>query len=301
GEWAAARQREAASGQASLFGLFFAAPGEASPTTGRAAAAEEEIYPETEEFPEKIRLRLEKETLGFYVSGHPLDRFGDEVRRLSVAACAGLADRDDRAPVTLAGVVSAFRERPAKSGTGRNAFLQLEDLTGSVEVLIFWSVYEGAEEVLKGEEPILVRGTVTIEGEGESRTAKVKADEVSSLARVREEQTRAIAVYLDASRHGPEVIALLGRLIRENPGHCSTYVIVDDPLVQMETVIKLGEGFCCSPSDDLLAGVERLLGPTNGGGNGHGSGQPRVAGAVLQAEAANRSASRARSRCWELR
>lgn len=316
---AAARQREAASGQSSLFGLFAdLAPPTSAAGQRQQAALDEEIYPEVEEFPEKLRLKLEKETLGFYISGHPLERYADEVRRLGVAACARLTDKEDRAPVTLAGVVSALRERPAKSGNGRNAFVQLEDMSGSVEVLVFWSVYEGAEDVLKGEEPVLVRGTVTIEGEGESRTAKVKADEVLSLVKVREEQTRAIALYLDASRHGPEVLSPLRRLLQDHPGHCNTYIIVDDPLAEMETVIKLGEGLCCTPTDDLLAGVERLLlgpncygaragagtgnGTGNGNGNGRGAGGPGGKGNGTTGVSGKVAAGgRTRSRCWELR
>ncbi len=256
-ERAQAVQKDRESGQGSLFGLFDSVP---EPVAG----IKEESYPDVDEFPEKVRLRLERETLGFYISGHPLERYQDEIRRLGTVPCARLRDQDDRAKVKVAGVVSSMRERPSKSGQGRNAFVQLEDGTGTVEVLVFWSVYQDVEDLLKSDEPLVVEGNVTIEGDGESRKAKLKAESIHSLTEYRLERTKEVVFRLDTSRHDEDLVLALRDLIRSNPGSCSTLVVVDDQETRTSTVIRLGEGLKCAPTDDLLTAADKLLGSADG-------------------------------------
>ena len=255
-ERAQAAQRDRDSGQSNLFGLFEAAP---SPSEDSAGLIEES-YPDVEEYREKERLRLEKETLGFYISGHPLDAYRDEIGRLGVTPIGRLNTLDDRAKVNIAGVVTSLRERITKSGTGRNAFVQFEDLTGAVELLVFRSAFEAAEEMLKADEPLLVKGNVTIDGDGDSRSAKVKVEEVSTLASVREEQTSRILLRLDTSLHGEAVLDSLRGLLQENPGSCKAFVVVSDPEQRTDTLLRVDETLTCAPNDDLLAAVDRLLG-----------------------------------------
>jgi len=303
-ERAAVKQRERDSGQSSLFGLFEVAPASPDPADRTASPASDEVYPDLEEYPEKMRLKLEKETLGFYITGHPLARYTDEVTRFATAACGTLEEHAEGTKVCLTGVVTAFKERPAKSGVGRNAFVQLEDSTGSRELLVFWKVYERCEELLKGDEPLLVRGEVIIDGEGESRVAKVRVDEIESLARVRAEQTRMVRIHFDATRHGAEHVSRLRALLQGNPGSCSTILVVNHPEEEMEAIIRLGEGLRCAPTEDLLAGLERLLreeGNGNGGNGSGGNGSSNERAHVGQAAAATGATGARTTRCWELR
>ena len=78
----------------------------------------------------KELLAYEKETLGFYISGHPLDRYTGEIRRFTTATCANCMEKGERAEVILAGVINGFVERPMKSGMGKIAYFSLEDQTG---------------------------------------------------------------------------------------------------------------------------------------------------------------------------
>ncbi len=252
-ERAQAAQRDRDSGQSSLFGLF------SGPTAAPQPALAEESYADVEEYTEKVRLRLEKETLGFYISGHPLDRYADEIQRLGTTPIAKLPEKDDRSETALTGVVTALRERPNRSGNGRNAFLQFEDLSGSVELMVFWSTYQEVEDLLKSDDPLLVKGSITIDGEGESRSAKVKVDEVKPLAQIRAEQTRSITLRMDSQLHEPEVLTPLREVLARHPGECITYLVVSDRNEEVDTVLKLGDELRCSPSDELLAGVEKLL------------------------------------------
>src|SRR6185436_6967051 len=87
------------------------------------------------EWVEKERLSHEKEAIGFYVSGHPLHQYDKELRRYArPAAAVQRARREER--LTVAGIVAALRERPTKTGK-RMAWVTLEDLSGSVELVCF--------------------------------------------------------------------------------------------------------------------------------------------------------------------
>ena len=81
----------------------------------------EDAFSEGEEWTPKELLAFEKESLGFYISGHPLDRFSGELRRFANAVTSNCTQRGGRAEVILGGVVSDYQERPIKNGTGRFA------------------------------------------------------------------------------------------------------------------------------------------------------------------------------------
>src|SRR5262249_34153337 len=107
----AATQRDIASGQSSLFGMFEAA----APKAVAAPTASSGEYAKVEEWTEKERLAFEKEAIGFYVSGHPLYQYEKELKRYA-RPCASIqrSRRDDK--VTVAGIVAQLRERPTKTG-----------------------------------------------------------------------------------------------------------------------------------------------------------------------------------------
>ena len=113
-----------------------------------------------EEWPDKERLAYEKECLGFYVSGHPLDRYVNDLSRMGLRTIARLDDisgQELREEVTVAGVIVDVRERISKGGA-RMAFLQFEDLTGRIEVMVFSKAFPTFEPHLKNDEPIIVTG-----------------------------------------------------------------------------------------------------------------------------------------------
>ena len=89
--------------------------GERSP----APATDEDKYPAFEEWMPKEVLAYEKEALGFYISGHPLDRYASEIRRFTNATAANCTEKGERAEVILAGVVAVYQERPMKNGQGK--------------------------------------------------------------------------------------------------------------------------------------------------------------------------------------
>ena len=209
---------------------------------------------------ENDRLAYEKEALGFYLTGHPLDRYANELSRFGSATTQSLERQGHRAKIAIAGIVSSLRERQLKSGKGRMAFVQLEDLEGSIEIVCFSSVYMEYEETIKADEPLLFRGSVQIEGEGENVVRKVRAEEVVLLSDVRKERTKRVVISVDAAlMEGGEAVDGLKQLLRRHEGDCTVNLRVAVPGAGT-ALVELDEQWAVTASDELVFDLEDALG-----------------------------------------
>lgn len=258
-EVGAAAEKDRESGQTSLFGGF-ASAGAASPGGARV-----EHYPEVPEWSDKMRLAAEKESLGFFVSGHPLDPFVNDLSRLASCECGGLAGAASpgggrNQEVSLAGIITELRERPLKSGNGRMAFARLEDLSGACEVLVFSRCFAEYEELLKSDEPIWIRGAVHLDGDDEgAKNTKLRANQVMLLSDVRANAARDMELVLDVELVDEKSLQRLKDLLRRSPGDVPTRMTLRQ-VKHFETRIALPQQFWVSPTEELLGGVKRLFG-----------------------------------------
>jgi DNA polymerase-3 subunit alpha len=253
-ERAAQDQRDRKSGQTSLLGLLAVAPKSGS-------LPEPEAYPALEEWNPKELLAYEKESLGFYITGHPLDRFQADIARYATANTGDLephAGKDHE--VKIGGVVTEYRERPTKSGVGRVAFFNLEDPYGKVEVVVFPKTFEKLQPILTLDEPLLCTGRVKDEGEGGEHDFRYFLEEATPLSRVREEKTRQVHISLNADVVTPRQVEDLKALLVLHKGTCHTFLHLKIPM-RSETVFPLGSDFSVAPTDELLLRLERLFGP----------------------------------------
>jgi len=140
------------------------------------ATLEDPSLPEVPEFSQEEILAMEKELLGFYLSGHPLEPYTKSLRRLTTHTLAGLTELADGAPVVVGGVLVGFRKVITRRGEPM-AYLVLEDFGGQVEVLVFPRVYERCRDWLFKDQVLLVEGRVDREEEG----VKVLADHLERL------------------------------------------------------------------------------------------------------------------------
>ena len=161
-EQAQRAQRVRAQGQTGLFDMGSEAP----PPLDAAG----------EEFSREELLTMEKEMLGLYISDHPLHRWQPLLSQRVTAQLAHLPDLPDRREVVVGGLVSSVKRTITRSGSSM-AFLTLEDLTGSVEVVVFPRVYEQQAYALKRDAVLLLRGKVDIQ----EQTAKLLCEEVLPL------------------------------------------------------------------------------------------------------------------------
>ncbi|HKE19939.1 MAG TPA: DNA polymerase III subunit alpha [Kofleriaceae bacterium] len=255
-ERGAQAQRDRRSGQTSLFGLLEPAV----PAAEAGAADPGERYPEVEAWTPKQLLGFEKEALGFYISGHPLDRYRADLSRYAGAVTVDFAE-GRRAPgeTAVGGVVSAYRERPTKRGDGKLAFFQLEDQFGQLEVVVFPKTFEKVRSILVGDEPLLCSGKVVDEGEGEQHAWRMLLEDAVPLAELRKTRTSRVDIHLDADSVTPAQISDLRGILEGARGSCRTVLRLRIPQ-RSETIIPLGDTYNVAPTDELLLRLERLFG-----------------------------------------
>jgi DNA polymerase-3 subunit alpha len=265
-------QRDRLVGQGSLLGLLGS-----QPTEGRARPAISGDDGPADEWPEKERLAFEKEAIGFYVSGHPLHQYQKELRRYARSAISiQNARRDER--VTVAGVISTLRERPTRAGK-RMAWATLEDLTGSVPVVCFpardggrsvmgsdgrWargsarSGFENWEALLKGDEPVLVVGTVQVNQRDEEQpVGEIIAEEIQLLREAREKRVKRLELKVPAQDVSEDRLTRLVELANRHSGPTQLAVFV---LMPGEAEVLIATRLKVSVTDELLAAVDKLFG-----------------------------------------
>jgi len=171
---------ERAAGQMSLFGAMKGPP---RPTLKP---------PDVGEWPTGPRLTYEREALGFFITGHPLEEYEGVVERLSLATVARLDVMPGGDVVGVAGMVTSFREIKTKTGT-RMAFATVEDQTGAVECVFFSDAYAKSQRALTADQPVRVKGKLERGEEGN----KILAEEAELLAEIRERRTREVHLHLN--------------------------------------------------------------------------------------------------------
>jgi DNA polymerase-3 subunit alpha len=165
-ELGARRQREAASGQHGLFG-----------SGSESAAPPPLVLPDVAEWTESQRLAGEKEVLGFFVTGHPMDKYLPRLAAITRHDSASIEEMEHDSSVTLAGILTNLRIRPSKKGD-LWASGMLEDKRGSVELLVFPQALQQLQGALKPDTALLVKGRVRHE---ENARTKVVVSEVKPL------------------------------------------------------------------------------------------------------------------------
>ena len=248
------------SGQTNLFGLL----GDAS-TTVTDLAAPVGSYAEVPAWDSRELLTREKTALGFYVSGHPLDRYRSELRRFADATTSALGELDGRTEVRVGGSVEGYRERRTKAGVDM-AFFHLEDPEGRVEVIVRPRVLaaEGVRELLHSGEPVLLTAQVKHEMDRNAPDdsdatleTKLLLDSVVPLAAALAEQTERVALRLPLEDVDKASLLELRRALSEHPGRCPVALT----LVSEDFQVTLNQtGLLVAPVEALKASVERLFG-----------------------------------------
>ncbi len=203
-ERAKAVQRDRLSGQMSLFSL----------AGDKESKNETEIqFPDIEEWPELKKLAYEKETVGFFLTGHPLEGVADEIRMVADLEISALDDCREGQVVRVAGLIQNYKEHKSKKGD-RMAFTVLEDMSSSIEVIVFPSTFAQCSELLGSDEPLVVLGTIQL---GE-RGAKIIAETIDSLDKALEKYTENTVIKLLARNTMRQQLVQLKNLLYQFHG-----------------------------------------------------------------------------------
>jgi DNA polymerase-3 subunit alpha len=205
----------------------------------------------SEEFEKRELLALEKESLGLYVSEHPLDAVRDQLRRKTDCRMAEVERRRDGEVVTVAGIVAAIKQLTTKKGDPM-VFLRLDDLSGSMEAVVFNSVYTAARELLEPDRVLVVKGRIDHK-EGETKLIALELAPFEATADKGE-----VRLKLDARKAPAGTIRELAQVVRSFPGDAEV-------VLELETSVgpqtyAFGPGFRVRPEADFYAEVKALLG-----------------------------------------
>ncbi|OGQ76734.1 MAG: DNA polymerase III subunit alpha [Deltaproteobacteria bacterium RIFCSPLOWO2_12_FULL_60_16] len=226
-----------------------------------------EHYPQAEEWSAQQQLAFEKESLGFYITGHPLDKYEGALKKWTTGAIVDIRERSSGGEVKVGGVVTALRLRNTKKGE-RYASFQLEDRTGFVEILVWPDVYRRCMETLVLDDPILVHGRLEV---GEERV-QIIANEVTPMAQAsqraavparkqpeRDQNGERVHFYVRGEEVTSEELGRLHETLLRYPGPCTVFLHLALP-DKGETVIELPVHLKVARTRELLETVESLFG-----------------------------------------
>jgi DNA polymerase III subunit alpha len=239
--WGGRQQADRLAGQGSIFDLGEEA--EERPRHHRPIG--------TEEWEKAERLAYEKEALGLYVSEHPLSGIREALRRKTDAQIVELERRRDGDVVTVGGIVGALRQTTTKKGEPM-VFMRLDDVSGSVEAIVFNSVYGAARDLLEADRILVVKGRIDHK-EGET---KLIAMEVAPFESTPERSE--VRLKLDARKAPAGTIRELAGLLREYPGEAAVVAAIETSTGPL--MLAFGPDFRVRPEPDFFAEVKSLLG-----------------------------------------
>jgi len=189
--------------------------------------------PEINEWEEKQLLAFEKESLGFYISGHPLDRHEDMIEKFANINTSLLKERNDGDVVRIGGIVANVKTITTKRGD-LMAFVTIEDMHGTAEITIFSSVYATSTTLLIDDIAIFIQGRV----QKDENSIKLLADTIVPMDKVEETWTASIHLHLDVDSTNRGSFIELNDIFKRYPGTCRGFVHLMDP-EKTETVIAL--------------------------------------------------------------
>ena len=212
------------------------------------------VYPDIAEWEEKKRLAFEKESLGFYISGHPLQRYEELMDQYTNANAVTVKEIQDGGVVRIGGIVQAAKVIPTKKGD-LMAFVTIEDMHGAVEVTVFSRVYNTVNELLIEDNPILIEGQV----QKDEQSVKIIADKVIPMAKAEETWTASVHFNLEISRTHKTDLRKLYEILKRYPGTSRGYLHLRSP-ENTDSIIELPDNLKLKAGSALTNEVNALLG-----------------------------------------
>ena len=210
--------------------------------------------PNIQEWDEKQRLTYEKEALGFYISGHPLGHYETVLDKFTNANAVTVRELSDGETVRIGGILSQIKTINTKKGD-LMAFVTLEDMHGSVEAVVFSSIYYKSSDLLFEDSPVLIRGRV----QKDDQAVKIIADSVIPMDKAEESWTASIHFHLDVTRTDRQTLVSLQETLQRHPGACRAYLHLRTPQ-GTETIIAVSEQTTLQAGSRLIRDVNGLLG-----------------------------------------
>jgi len=235
--------------------------------------------PQIEEWPENERLTFEKEALGFYITGHPLNRYADLIEKYTNTDSMGIDEIADGQGVRLAGMVRSTKVIKTKKGD-LMAFVTIEDMRGSLEIVVFSNVYNVSSPYLTDDRPLIVDGRI----QKDENAVKVLADQIVPIEQAEETWTASVHIFLELSRADTACLNELHAIFKQYPGSCEAFLHLKSP-ENAEVVVALPDTLRLKAGESLKKKVNICLGyaafetectPAGQAGNGEARGNGKA-------------------------
>ncbi len=243
---AATRRKDKESGQGSLFDML-----------GGGNEFNTIAYPDIPEIDKDVMLQDEKALLGFYISGHPAEKYADIIESYSTADSLELQNLEPDAGIRIGGILKSVSVKISKKSNKPFVIFQLENLTGSVECAAFDRTYEGAKALFKDGTPVFVTGTVRRNSDQDP--ASISARSVIPLEDIMSTSTAALHLHIFESECTGETLPKLRELLLRHHGTIPVVLCVST-LASTVAFIEIGSKYYIKPSLALLQDLRALLG-----------------------------------------
>ena len=242
-DWGQRKQHEKEVGQGGLFGMMMSGGGE-----------EKHTFDPADPWPEGLKLKHEKETLGFYITGHPLRKYEHEVKTYGNATTGVLSEKPLGFEVSIGGLVSTLRVMRTKKGD-QMGIVTLEDWEGVVEVLVFPDTFAKFQKLLEVDAPVFVKGKL----DNDESNIKILATDIYPIERVKEILSRTVTIRINSTLAPEDIAEKLQPIIDEKRGLAEIVFELEFPgrytaLVRPNPYVKI------SPDREFVESVERICG-----------------------------------------
>ena len=232
---------------------------------------EEDIYPELNEYPQNIMLAMEKEILGLYISGHPLLEYKKELGDKTSINTAeitkavnetGYTYNYDGKKVIMGGIIVSVKPKSTKNNK-MMAFVEMEDLFGLIEIIVFPKIYEEYEYLLKNDNIIIVQGRISIK---EEEDAKIICEKITPMRSSKENKAEKklksskLFIKIDTQKN-PKMLQIIKSILGKSPGEQPVYVIDEAKRVSGKSVMmKADRSIWVDVNDTLIDDLKSACG-----------------------------------------
>jgi DNA polymerase-3 subunit alpha len=264
-------QQDALIGQGSIFDMLAGSGSEGGPCAGSGLLRPSHPPISEQEFDQAELLAAEKESIGLFISAHPLKRVREALRAQTDCSLAELAERRDKDWVTVGGIITEAKKIRTRSGDSM-MFATLDDLEGTVEILVFGKALNEYEGALGVDQVVLVRGRVdhkeagktcvvvqTVEPFAPTEREIADAHDQAVTRAAREAEAVPMRLRLDAAQLPASVIAELKHVLENFPGPAE--VVLEMTTSSGARRLRLGPAYKVAPTPSLRAELEHILGP----------------------------------------
>ena len=232
-------------GQSDMFGLLTTEPEDVK-----------QAFADVPQWPEKVWLEGEKDTLGLYLTGHPINQYAEELRYYTDGRLVDLKPTNKDQMASAVGLVLGVRVMTNKRGR-RWAIVTLDDKSARIDVRFFPDMYEQFESVLETDRILLIKGQVSFDDFSGGNT--ITARDVMDIVQAREKNARALALNIDTQLLEPKKMSQMQSILQAfSGGSCPVQLAVTHP--DAEVILACGARWYVTPEDQLLHDLKQCLG-----------------------------------------